>query len=209
MKSLFSFLLLLLSFPALSQANNTTLQKWYLDFGGGSASHAGALGTVGLRTILSNNWSFGLSYDNVSMDPKNLPADYRPGVFLLLILPISEGNPSVDVNIFSVTAGKFIPASRRVWFTTDAGFSLVRGTTFQFQPNKDRGGLLDFPSNYTYTEERKTAIGGLLKAEVTWAFSSFVGLSAGVFASINGIQSPVGTTLKLVLGRLNTSKQKR
>jgi len=195
-------LLLLLSVPALSQTDKTTFQKWYLDFGGGTASRAGTLTAVGLRTVLSNNWTFGLAYDNISMDPKNLPAGYHPGVIVIIIIPISEGNPSVDMNAFSFTAGKFFPLGRRFWCTTDAGLSVVNGKVFQFQPNKDRGGYPAYPSNYTYTEERKTTIGGLLKAEVAWAFSGIVGMSAGAFAHLNGVQSPVGFSMKLLLGSL-------
>lgn len=203
MKSLSSFLFLwVLSLTTLGQTKKVSLQNWYLEAGGGATNHSGALGAVGLRTILSNNWTFGLAYDNSSMDPKNLPADYRPGVILLLLLPISEGNPSVDLNTFSVTAGRHFPAGPRVWLTTDAGLSVASGKTFQFRPNQDRGGLLDFPSNYVYIEERKTTLGALLKAEVAWAFSGFAGISAGVFANLNGIQSPVGVSCKLLVGSL-------
>ena len=205
-----SLLLLLafVAFAAFSQPEKTAVTKFYGSFGSGATTRDGALATLGLRAILSNNWTYGLSYLNTNMDPKNLPADYRPGVFLLLILPISEGKPSVDMNIFSFTAGRYFPAGKRVWFTTDAGLSVVSGKEFQFWPNADRGGFLDFPSNYTYTEERKTSVGALLKAEVTWAFLNFGGLSAGAFTNINGIQSPVGYQLKIIVGRMGVKTSK-
>lgn len=203
MKPLLTVLIVLVfSFSAFCQDTKPSLTKWYVDFGGGATSHSGALGAVGLRTILSSNWTFGLAYDNVSMDPKNLPADYRPGAIVIIIIPISEGNPSVDMNAFSFTAGKYFPVGRRLWFTTDAGLSVVSGKVFQFQPNKDRGGYPEYPSNYTYTEERQTTIGGVLKAEVAWAFSGVVGISAGIFTHLNGVQSPVGASMKLLLGSL-------
>ena len=208
-KGIIFLLLIFVSVSSFAQPEKKAIQKFYGSFGGGVTSRDGALASLGLRAILSNNWTFGLSYDNTNMNPKNLPADYRPGVFLLLIIPISEGNPSVDMNMFSVTAGKYFPVGRRVWFTTDAGLSLVSGKEFQFRPNTDRGGLLDFPSNYTYTEMRKTSVGGLLQAEVHWAFLNFAGLSAGAFANINGIQSPVGASLKLIIGKMGVKAQQR
>lgn len=204
----FCCLFLFVGLLAFGQEKSTSVEKFYGEFGGGTTNRDGALGALGLRAVLSNNWTFGVSYLNTNMDPKNLPADYRPGVFLLLFIPISEGNPSVDMNMFSVTAGKYFPAGKRVWFTADAGLSLVTGKEFQFRRNTDAGGLLDFPSNYIYTEERRISVGGLLKAEANWAFLNFLGLSAGVFTNINGIQSPVGATLKLIVGKMSVKRAK-
>ena len=47
----------------------------------------------------------------------------------------------------------------------------------------------------------------LLEADVNWAFLKFAGLSAGGFANANGIQSLVGWSLKLLIGRMNLKKQ--
>lgn len=207
MKQLFFICLLLAALYSQAQ-HQTTTTKLYGELGGGVATGKGTVFESGIRMVRSNNWTYGLSAASISMNPKNLPADYVRGFTLLIFIPVLDKKPNVDLNLYSVTAGRFFPVGRRVWVTTDAGLSVVTGKAFQFRPNTDRGGLLDFPSNYTYTEERKTSLGGMLKAEVAWAFSNAVGLSTGAYTNINGIQSHAGVSFKFIVGKMNVKVQK-
>lgn len=202
MKRIFFFLLLcsLCTASLLAQTQNPTFQKLYGEAGFGSTSYSGGLGAIGIRTVLSNSWTFGLSYQGIGMDPKNQPADFKPDI--AIFFPIY---PSVDMDMFSLTAGKLFKAGRRFWFTTDAGLSLVSGNEYQYRRRQSGGSFIDaFTSNYSYTEERQSGIGALLKAEANWGFAHFMGISAGAFTCINSIQSPVGGTLKLLVGKMGT-----
>jgi hypothetical protein len=207
MKQLFFVFLFLAPFCSRAQ-HKPTMTKLYGELGGGVATGNGTVGEGGVRVVLSNNWTYGFSGINIGAKPKNLPSDYVRGFTLLIFIPILDEEPDVDMNLYSVTAGRFFPVSRRLWVTTDAGLSLGTAKEFQFRPNNNRGGLLTFPSNYTYTESRKTTIGALLKAEVNLAFLNFAGLSAGVFTTVNGIQSSVGGSFKLIVGKLNVRERK-
>ena len=47
----------------------------------------------------------------------------------------------------------------------------------------------------------------MMRTDVNWAFSSFMGLGAGFFANINSIQSPVGFHVKLIVGNMGRVKR--
>jgi len=49
----------------------------------------------------------------------------------------------------------------------------------------------------------------MMKTDVNWAFSSFMGLGAGVFANVNSIQSPIGFHIKLLVGNMGREKKNR
>ena len=51
-------------------------------------------------------------------------------------------------------------------------------------------------------------MGAMLKADFNWAFASFAGVGAGVFANLNSIQSPVGFQIKLLIGKMNKQKKR-
>jgi hypothetical protein len=47
----------------------------------------------------------------------------------------------------------------------------------------------------------------MLQSDINWAFSSFMGLAAGVYANLNSIQCPVGFNVKLTVGWMNRKKK--
>ena len=204
MKQLFFFPLSVFVATTLPAQKQNAINKLYGELGFGTSTKNGGVGTAGLRTVLSSNWTIGLSYHALSMDPPNLPADYHPG----FVLFIPTDYPDVELELLSLTAGRYLPVSRRVWFNIGAGISVASGKEFQFTPEQS---TVIFPlalsSNYSYVEKKNTTIGGMVEADVNWAFLKFAGLSAGGFANVNGIQSPVGWTLKLLIGRMNIKKQ--
>lgn len=190
------------------QQKETPLQKFYIEGGLGSASHNGALTQISARAVFKNNWMASLSFYSVDGDPKNLPPDYEPGYTLVIILPLPDEMPSVRINLINFTGGKLFPLGRKTWATTEAGLSIVNGEQMTFSPRPPGNEGLYFPANYYSTKVgSKTAIGGMAKADLNWAFSSYTGLGLGAYANINSIQSLAGIEIKLLVGWLNPKKK--
>lgn len=207
------------------------INKIYLQSAGGGSSYKSNNTEVGIKTILKNNWSTTLSYHQIeTMIPKNQPSDYRPesGTSYIFYIPIPYTNEplSTKMNIYSLTAGKYFPLGHKIWFTTEAGISLVKGEKVTYRPSgpNNHNPDIDFTdnfitllfgiantvssySNYSTSIENKTTIGGMLRADINWAFSSFMGLGVGVFANFNSIQSPVGYNIKLTIGWMNRGEK--
>jgi opacity protein-like surface antigen len=179
------------------------LKKMYLQLGAGGTSHNGLVTEIGVQAVFKKNWSARVSYNKINLNPKSLPPDYESGYVVILIFPIYDEYPSIDMNTISFTAGKCFQASRRVSFTTEAGISIINGETATFRSQPVIHDVFSSTSNYSYTKEKKTAIGGMLRADFNWAFLPYVGLGIGTFASFSSIQSPIGFELKLNCGWMN------
>ncbi|HEX6169066.1 MAG TPA: hypothetical protein VFZ33_05190 [Chitinophagaceae bacterium] len=202
------FLFLYSPFTIMAQKKESTIRKVYLQAGAGGNTLDGDHGELSLQTIFNNKWSATISYHSLSMKPKNLPSDYVPGTgTFLFFIPYSD-NVVVNMNLFSLTAGKYFQTGKKSWITTEAGLSIVNGETASFQRTASTTiepfgiifGITGTTSNYNYTIENKSSIGAMIRADYNWAFSRFFGLGAGVFANFNSIQSPVGYNLKLTMG---------
>jgi hypothetical protein len=215
------FILPLFVFLLFSSSENkmygqkTMVNKIYLQTGAGGTSYNGFNTEVGIQAILKKNWSTTFSYHKIEdMTPKNQPSDYKPETGFILFFPYTY-ELTTNMNVYSITAGKIFPASRKIWFTTEAGISLVNGEKVTYKQNKNSTqsdyiffGIIN-SSNYSTTVESKTTVGGMLRADFHWAFSSFMGLGAGVFTNFNSIQSPVGYNLKLTMGWMNLGKKEK
>ena len=205
-------LFLFLSSPAIyGQTNKSIIKKIYMQLGAGPSNYKGALAEFGVQAVFKNNLTTTFSYHSITMDPKNLPADYKPGYTLIFVLPIPDGNPEQETTLYSLTGGKYFEFGKNFWLTTEAGVSMVNGNKFAFtsQPVIS-GGIFGYTSsNYATTKENKTTFGGMLKVDFTWAFSKFAGLGIGTFANINSIQSPIGGEIKLIVGWMNRKPNKK
>jgi len=204
------FLFLYSPFTVMAQKKESAIKKVYLQAGAGGSTIEGDNIELGLQTIINNKWSATISYHSLTMKPKNLPSDYKPGTgTILFFIPYSD-DVIVNMDLFSLTAGKYFQTGKKSWITTEAGLSIVNGEVASFQPtvsgSVDALGLLfgytGTTSNYNTTLENKTSIGAMIRADYNWAFSRFFGLGAGVFANFNSIQSPVGFNLKLTMGMM-------
>lgn len=201
------FLFLYSPFTIMAQKKESAIKKIYLQAGAGGNTLDGDHGELSLQTVFNNKWSATISYHSLSMKPKNLPSDYKPGTGTVLFIPYSD-NATVNMNLFSLTAGKYFQTGKKSWVTTEAGLSIVNGETASFQPTASTTvgpygillGITGTTSNYNTTIENKSSIGAMIRADYNWAFSRFFGLGAGVFANFNSIQSPVGFNLKLTMG---------
>ena len=131
------------------------------------------------------------------------------GYTLFLLLPIPDSHPEMAVKFYNISGGKLFELGRSFWLTTEGGLSWVKGEELRFSRQAEvSDGWFYTSSNYAIAKEEKTGVGALLKADITWAFSSFAGLGIGAYAQVNGIQSPVGGEFKLIIGWMNRKPKK-
>ena len=189
-----------------TKANN----KFHLQGGAGVGTHESGSYDLGIQAIFKNKWSATLSYQELSMSPKNKPADYQGETGYALFIFYSD-EVTAAMNLINLTAGRYFKLGRNTWATTEAGLSYVSGEKVSFQHSQVTStNLILFAStssNYTTTKENKSAVGFMMKTDVNWAFSSFMGLGAGVFANVNSIQSPIGFHIKLLVGNMGREKK--
>ena len=204
--------IILLAFFSTATGQTKTMNKLYLQAGAGGGTHEAASYNLGIQTIFKNKWSATLSYHEFDMDPKNLPSDYEPETVIILFIPITY-TVQANMKIVSLTAGRYFKMGRNTWATTEAGLSYVSGEKVSFQHSEVTSSYLiiagSISSNYSTTKEKKSAVGFMMQSDVNWAFSSFMGLGAGVFANINSIQSPIGFHVKLLVGNMGREKKNR
>ena len=144
------------------------------------------------------------------MKPKNLPSDYQPETGYVFFIPYTY-EVTADMSLISLSGGKSYNLGKNFWATTEGGLSYVRGEKVNFERTQPVSGNIiiaaSTTSNYNSTKENKSTIGAMLQADINWAFASFMGLGAGVYANINSVQSPLGLNVKLLLGKTGRVKK--
>ena len=212
-KILNCMIVLLITTCGLCQDNSSFLQKLYATGGIGSTSDKGIASQLGLQAAFKKNWSASLTYHNIELNPKNLPADYIQGYTVLLVFPLNDPMPANNMTTVSLSAGKLLPAGRRTWFNAEAGLSFVSGEDCKFtsQPSIESFILVGWikTSNYEVTKSKVNTVGGLMKFDFNWAFLPWLGLGAGVYANINSNQSLVAYQLMLTAGWMNIGKKQK
>ena len=206
--------LCIMSLALITTATGQTkaINKFYFQGGAGGGTHESGSYDLGIQAIFKNKWSATLSYQELSMSPKNLPADYQGETGYALFLFYTD-EVTATMNLINLTAGRYFKLGRNTWATTEAGLSYVSGEKVSFQHSQVTSTNLIFfastSSNYTTTKENKSSVGFMMKSDINWAFSSFMGLGAGFFANINSIQSPIGFHIKLLVGNMGREKKNR
>jgi hypothetical protein len=202
--------ILFLALFITSNAQTKPINKFYLQAGVGASTHSGGFGDISLQAIIKNKWSATLSYQSITMDPKNLPSDYQAETGYLFFIPYTY-RETIDMNIVSLTAGRNFKLGKNVWATAQGGPSHVSGEKINFQRTEVVSGnyliVASTSSNYRSFTEKKSTIGLSMRADLNWAFASFMGLGCGVFTNINSIQSPVGAQVKLIIGYMGREKK--
>lgn len=210
---IFFILLFLNSFCIVkAQTGEKRIKKLYLLSAVGGNSHGGINYEIGIQAVVNNRWSAAFSYQGLTMKPETLPADYIPATGTDFWGETFTIDPTdVKMKLLSLSAGKYFHLGRTIWLTSEVGISLVKGDKASFQPATiEYSQILDFrssTSNYRSTIVKKTTLGGMLRADINWAFSSFMGLGAGVFANFNSIQLPIGFQARLTLGLMGQNKK--
>jgi hypothetical protein len=196
------------------QTDSRTISKIYLRTEAGIVNHEGGVTDLGIQAIINNKWSVTFSIQHIDMTPKNLPTDYEPGYGALLGIPLTEGEPYILSDVYNLTAGRYFPVGRNFWCTAEAGLSFVKSDKINFQSRPvDTSytlfGTYLISSNYHITKNKKSVIGGMLRADFNWAFASFMGLGIGAFSNFNSIQSTLGLELKLIFGAMGRKKKNK
>ena len=201
-----------LAFITTATGQTKTMSKFYFQGGAGGGTHESGSYDLGIQAIFKNKWSATLSYQELSMTPKNQPADYQGETGYVLFIPYTY-DVDATMSLISLTAGRYFKLGRNTWATTEAGLSYVSGEKVSFQHSQVTSTNViiaaSTSSNYTTTKENKSSVGFMMKSDINWAFSSFMGLGAGVFANINSIQSPIGFHIKLLVGGMGREKKNR
>lgn len=220
MKKLITLVLITVTFYNLqaqkksAETSKKTFSKIYIVTGVGGAFQKGNNSELGLQAIIKNKWSFSFSKQTLSMSPKNLPANYIPESGIIFFIPFTH-EINTNMKHYSITAGKYFSLGRTSWITTEAGISFVRGEKINFtsSSNDNPNYMLPFlytsytTSNYNTTREKKNVVGGILRADLNWAFLPFMGMGAGVFVNLNSIQSPMGYQLKFTMGAMGRQRK--
>jgi hypothetical protein len=212
--------LFLISYMSATAQQEKTITKFYLQgaIGGGTFNHI--YSDVSLQAILKNKWSLSLAYQTLEdMKPNNIPNDYIPasgkGQFLFIPYSYTGSVDNVNMKLVSLTGGRYFKLGRNTWATTEAGLSYVKGQKTKFNSIPISSGSTNYllgwedytTSNYETTVENKNTIGLMAKADVNWAFASFMGIGCGVYGNLNSIQSPVGFHVKLMVGMMGREKR--
>jgi hypothetical protein len=186
------------------------LSKIYFQAGAGGGTYKSSDYDLGLKAVLNNKWSMTLSYKGLEMRPKNLPSDYQAETGYVLFIPYTY-EATTDMSLVSLTAGKYFRLGKNFWATTEGGLSYVKGEKVNFQRTQPVSSNIliaaSTSSNYNSFKENKSTVGAMLQADINWAFCSFMGLGAGVYANVNSIQSPVGFNIKLLVGKMGREKK--
>ncbi len=195
---------------ANGQIKEKSIKKIYFQAADGISTRNGSSAELGIQVVLKSNWITSVSYKQIEIKPQNLPADYKQGFTTILIFPFNDAMPVNNINFINFTLGKYFEISKTTWITAEAGLSIVTGDKFYFNSQRvvSTGYLIGgyTSSNYSVNNEKKTTIGGILKADFNWSILPYWGIGAGVFANFNSIQSPVGFHIKLISGWLNMKK---
>lgn len=190
-----------------NEAKKSSIKKFYLQTGAGITTGDGTAVDFGMQAVLKNEWTIGISYKSIEMKPKNLPGNYERGVVIALFFPFYDEWPYNEMDIISVTLGKYFETGRKTWFTAEGGLSFVNGQKIEFTSQPVVTELFYISSNYSYKKEDKTGVGAMLKADFNWAVLPFAGVGAGFFANINSVQSALGFEVKFICGWLNTKRK--
>jgi hypothetical protein len=195
------------SISATAQSNNR-FKKITATLGGGPANHRGAVGGFELQGVFKSNLSSTISFHSISMDAKNEPSDYQPASLGLIIISIPDSYEPQLLNTYTASVGKYFSLERNVWITTEAGVSIVNGYEYKFtRQNVETDSWGGKSSNYKVDRVKATGAGGMLKADLTWAFCPVAGLGFEVFTNFNSVQSATGAEFKLVFGWMNKGKK--
>jgi hypothetical protein len=215
-------ILFLIAFTSATGQQDKTITKFYLQgaLGGGTFNHL--YSDVTLQAILKNKWSLSLGYQTLEeMKPNNIPSDYIPktgrGEFLFIPYSYTGSVDNVNMKLVSLTGGRYFKLGRNTWATTEAGLSYVKGQKMKFNSIPVTSGSTNYilgwedytTSNYETTVQNKSTIGLMGKADVNWAFASFMGIGCGVYGNLNSIQSPVGFHVKLMVGSMGRERRRK
>lgn len=205
MTALFVFVLMVSL--ELKGQEETFIKRAFIEGSIGGTTRKGHSSKYGMQVVFRKDWIGSITRQETIMQLKNLPKDYSPGSGFFIFVPTGDETPRQELTSTDVTAGKMFEVSRSFFGSVQAGIAFTSGNSYTFtrQPVVTENLLLGYSesSNYKTAVEKKDATGGVIKADLVWAFSSFAGVGLGAVANFNSVQSFAGFELKLVLGWMN------
>jgi len=199
--ALFMFLIPQTLFCQAKKASTekTKLTAIYLDIGVGVAK--GTLSGGGLNFILSNNLGGSFSFNELVIEAKKLPNDYKPSSFLGYRI----GNPEDKVQSYSLRFLKEFPTNNiKVRFGLEGGPSIVKYTAKEFVKSVSQPIslfiLFGETSNYKSTTTTNNTIGASFRAKMEFPIGRWIGLELALNSNINQYHTYVGAEIHMTVG---------
>lgn len=205
-----TILLLIVFVPLLTHQvdgqKDVFIKKAFIELNAGFAGKNGNCNGYGLQLVLPKNWMIGATRHTATMDLKNVPADYSRQSYNLFFSGFTQlPPPNQQITSTTVTVGKLFELQRSVFASAQAGVDFTSGNEYTFTKEPFSAGFQS--SNYRADGERKKTTGGVIRADIIWAFTPICGLGFGGFGNFNSIQSYVGFEGKIVIGWMNRPKK--
>jgi hypothetical protein len=208
-----SFLVLIVLQPVLAQ-KKMELTKIYVQAGAGGSTKNGFSAQLGLRSVFNNKWTFTASAMYLEREAQ-APGDYvgySSGSWWMGDYYHNEFHPIARTDFYYLSAGRFFPLLRSVYFTVDAGLGMANGQEFSYIRTN---GTLNSSYDYSYSPKYavkstdKSAFGGIIRTGFDWAFSGIAGIGIDAYYNYNtgGINDNLGFNIKLIVGWMNRGRK--
>jgi hypothetical protein len=206
--------LLLIASPSNGQTKEKEIRKIYGQAGFGTSALGGYLTDWSILAVFKNNCTVSFSILDIRPKPDKMDVVDEGDSWLRDWVPyvpdtrinqvIGRSVTDCRVTVYSVTGGKCFEWGRSAWVTTEAGVLVVQVEEVTHKLVA-RGGTFYPDPNYKPESEKLTGGGVLFKADLNWAFSSFVGMGVGTFLGFNSTGNPAGLAgieIKAIVGRM-------
>jgi len=195
MKRLTGLILFFAFFTGYSQLPD----KQFLYVNGGFSVGNLSGGQIGINFAVDNKFSIQAEYSGVVRNSKKIPDDYFTGV--IGIFTFGASNPKDEVSSCRLMAGKLkaINSTCTIRINFKGGLSYL---TFKepYNFNKGNGYLID--ANYTWDYISKHQLGLILKPEVEFVFSNYIGAAVTPYCELTSNISTVGIGVNVLLGKV-------
>jgi hypothetical protein len=176
------------------------LRALYGELGGGYGTHGSIKGAI--NTVIYGNNIITVCYVFSSHKASGIPSDYIPGGLGGIF---GRDIPHQNMEVHGLMYGKMLYcANSIIRVTLKGGISEVNvNTPMDFKPNQfPNGGFLSSASNYTYTTKSDRVLGILLNPTLEMPFGKGLGMSFGLYANVNSVNSVYGLEVSLVFGKV-------
>ncbi|MFN0216152.1 MAG: hypothetical protein ACKVT2_17985 [Saprospiraceae bacterium] len=142
----------------------------------------------------SNGWGAVLTLNAIWTNAKNQPSDFSPG------LRFYNDNLKDKVFLSAVRVLKLIPTeSKRLKFGWEAGPAWVQTITLNNFERITSNAL--FSTNYSYTSDKKNAIGLSFRGKIEFSLSRWLNVELGFNAILNKLRPYHGVDFTATLGK--------
>ena len=185
---------------SVSHVSGQDFRDRYLHYGWGLGAGTHFSIDFSLQYISRSSYSISLLGRAQFRKARDIPDDFRSGLAHLFLKPQDE------LKEYGFAVGKVwkIP-NKKMRLHLRAGpvyVNHVKKVNFTQLDNAGGAIFLPIAPNYTWQEEERNTVGLTLNPTVEFLFNNILGLSTGLFANINNLQSSIGIGCSLILGRI-------